>query len=154
MNLKNSKNLLLVVLAGLIIVGSFIFYLNHDFSFGRSDTFSNIMPGSSGTDFINSIDIQNNVLTNYFNSMYNSQISSINTKYNDGSISSEEKDKQLNAVIKNRDVTINTLNKLSNAKKDIFTGNITQKDILIRIGSMKDINSDIKSELNATLNGY
>ena len=49
----------------------------------------------------------------------------VSLKYDEGVISREERDKQLNAVIKNRELTVNTLNKLSDTKKDIFTGNIT-----------------------------
>ena len=103
---------------------------------------------------VDSVNIQNNVLTDYFNSLYDSQVYDIEVKYNEGSISREERDKQLNAVTKNRELTVNTLNKLSNAKKDIFTGNITRQDILLRLKSFNDIDSDIKTELNATLNGY
>ncbi|MGB8234052.1 MAG: hypothetical protein WCE60_08675, partial [Methanobacterium sp.] len=99
------------------------------------------------------INIQNNVLTNYFNSLYDSQLSGIESKYNNGLISSEERDKQLNAVIKNRELTVKTINKLSDTKKNIFTGNITRQDIFIHINSLGDFNSEIKKEINATLNG-
>ena len=154
MNLKNSKNLFLVVIAVCLIVLSLITYLINDSSVYTSKTFNTLIDGSNGTNVIESIDIQNNVLNNYVNSLYNSQVTSIESKYNSGTISLEEKNKQLNAVLKNRDMTISTLNKIGNAKKDIFTGNISQNDVLIRINSFTDFNSDLKTEINETLNGY
>lgn len=138
----------------MVIAVSFLFYLNHEAMPYSSGSPTNLNQNDNEHNIIDSIDIQNNVLTNYFNSLYDSQLSDIESKYNNGSISTEERDKQLNAIIKNRELTITTLNKLSNAKKDIFTGNISKQDILIRINSFKDINSDIKTQLNATLNGY
>lgn len=150
MNLKNSKNLLLIGIIILIIAVSFV-YLNHKTS--NESIGLNQIEQDNGT-IINSINVQNNVLSNFFNSLYESQISNINSKYNDGSISSEEKDKQLNAVIKNSILTNLTLNKLSNTKRDIFTGNINKQDILVHTTSIEDINSDIKNEINDTLYGY
>ena len=152
MNFKNTKNLLLVVVAVLVIVVSFIIYSSHDTSQYSSGSFINLNQ-VHGTKIVESIDIQNNVLTNYFNSLYGSQVSDIEAKYNDELISSEERDKQLNAVIKNRELTVNTINKLSDTKKYIFMGNITKQDILLHINSFSDFNSEIKSEINATLNG-
>lgn len=154
MNFKNSRNIILLIVALMVIAVSFLFYLNHEAVPYSSGSLTNLNQNDNEHNIIDSIDIQNNVLTNYFNSLYDSQLSDIESKYNNGSISTEERDKQLNAIIKNRELTITTLNKLSNAKKDIFTGNISKKDILIRINSFKDINSDIKTQLNATLNGY
>jgi len=154
MNLKNSKNLFLVVIAVCLIVLSLITYLINDSSVYTSKTFTNSIDVSNGTDVVESIDIESNVLNNYVNSLYNSQVTSIESKYNAGTISFEEKNKQLNAVLKNRDMTISTLNKIRNAKKDIFTGNISQKDVLIHINSFTDFNSDLKTEINETLNGY
>lgn len=142
---KNSKNLLLAIAAILVIIISFSIYFTHYASSNNS---------GGGGKVVESIDIQNNALTGYFNSIYNSQVSSIEEKYRTGAISTEERDKQLNAVLKNREITLKTLNKLENAKKDIFTGNITKQDILIRIKSFDDLDSDIKEEINATLNGY
>lgn len=153
MNSKNKKILLLVVVAVMVIAVSFLLYLTHDMLPYIGENSSNFKQGKSEQLIVESVDIQNNVLTNYFNSLYDSQISDIKSKYNAGTISPEERDKQLNAVTKNRELTVNTLNKLSSAKKDIFTGNITKQDILIRINSFNDIDLDIKSELNATLNG-
>jgi hypothetical protein len=124
MNFKNSKNLLLVGAALLVILVSFIIYSTHDtfqYSSGSFISFDQF----HDTKVVESIDIQNNVLSNYFNSIYDSQLSDIEAKYDEGVISREERDKQLNAVIKNRELTVNTLNKLSDTKKDIFTGNIT-----------------------------
>ena len=152
MNFKNTKNLLLVVVAVLVIVVSFILYSSHNTSQYSSGSFINLNQ-VHGTKIVESIDIQNNVLINYFNSLYGSQVSDIDTKYNDGLISSEERDKQLNAVIKNRELTVNTINKLSDTKKHIFTGNITKQDILFHINSFSNINSDIKSDINDTLYG-
>lgn len=153
MNLKNSKNLLIVVIALFVILVSLITYFVHDYSVYTSKIVNNFVDGSNNTNVVESIDIQNNVLTGYVNSLYNSQVDSIELKYNSGTISLEEKNKQLTAVIKNRDITINTLNKLDNAKKDIFTGNINQSDILIRVNSFSSFNSDLKTEINAALNG-
>ena len=154
MNFKNSRNIILLIVALMVIAVSFLFYLNHDAMPYTSGSLTNLNQNDNEHNIIDSIDIQNNVLTNYFNSLYDSQLSDIESKYNNGSISTEERDKQLNAIIKNRELTITTLNKLSNAKKDIFSGNISKQDILIRINSFKDINSDIKTQLNATLTGY
>ena len=154
MNFKNSRNIILLFVALMVILVSSLFYLNQEAMHSGGGSLTNLNQNANGYRIIDSIDIQNNVLTNYFNSLYDSQLSDIESKYNNGTISSEERDKQLNAIIKNRELTINTLNKLSNAKKDIFTGNISKQDILIRINSFKDINSDIISEVNATLNGY
>ena len=154
MNFKNSRNIILIVVALLVIAVSFLFYLNLESLPNSSYGLGNLNQEDSGSKFINSINIQNNVLTDFFNSLYDSQISDIESKYNDGSISSAERDKQLNAVIKNHELTDETLNKLSNAKKDIFTGNISKQDILLHIDSFKNINYDIKTELNDTLNGF
>jgi len=154
MNFKNSRNIILLVIALMVIAVSFLFYLNPEAMPYSDGSLTNLNQNGNEHKIIDSIDIQNNVLTNYFNSLYDSQLSDIESKYNNGTISSEERDKQLNAIIKNRELTITTLNKLSNAKKDIFTGNISKQDILIRINSFKDINSDIKTQLNDTLNGY
>lgn len=148
-----SKNWFLIAVAVLIIAVSSVLYLTND-SPSSSESIINSENSSGISRMVESINIQNNVLTDYFNSLYDSQVYDIEVKYNEGSMSSEERDKQLNAVIKNRELTVNTLNKLSNAKKDIFTGNITKKDILLRFKSFSDLDSDIKIELNATLNGY
>ncbi len=152
MSYKNSKKLLLVAVAVILI--SFFLYLTHEMSLYSGESIMNFEQEDSEQHIVDSINIQNNTLTNYFNSLYDSQISDIINKYNMGSISREERDKQLTAVKKNRVLTLNTLDKLSNAKKDLFTGNITKEDLLLRINSFDDINSDIKTEINATLNGY
>ena len=150
MNFKNRKFCSLIA-AALLVIGLFLFF-THEIS--GSDGIITFEDDKDGQNFVESMDRQNNVLINYFNSLYDSQVLDIEAKYSEGVISPEEMDKQLNAVIKNRELTINTLNKLSNARKDILTGNITKQDILIRINSFNDIDSDIKTELNATLNGY
>lgn len=150
MNFKNRKFCSLIA-AALLVIGLFLFF-THEIS--GSDGIITFEDDKDGQNFVESMDRQNNVLVNYFNSLYDSQVLDIKAKYSEGVISPEEMDKQLNAVIKNREITINTLNKLSNARKDILTGNITKQDILIRINSFNDIDSDIKTELNATLNGY
>lgn len=142
---KNSKSIFIAIAALLVITVSFLLYLTNDTPLNKL---------GNGNKIVESIDIQNNALTNYVNSIYNSQVTSIQQRYSAGEISNEEMDKQLNAVIKNREITLNTLNKLEKAKKDIFTGNITRQDILIRINSFDDFDSDIKAEINATLNGY
>ncbi len=98
------------------------------------------------------IDLQNNYLVNYFNSRYNAQVSEINTQFSMGRISAAERNKQLNAVADNYRLTINTLSKLSAANNDILTGNITKQDIINKLDSINDLNSDIKYELNASLN--
>ena len=152
MNFKNSKNLLLIAAAVLVILVSFIIYSTHDtsqYSGGGFVSFDQF----HDTKVVESINIQNDVLNNYFNSIYDSQLSDIESKYNEGFISQEERNKQFNAVIKNRELTVNTLNKLSDTKKDIFTGNITKQDILFHINSFSNINSDIKSDINDTLYG-
>ena len=154
MNFKNSKNILFVCIAVLVVTVAFLLYLTQDMISYSNGNLINTEKTSSELKIVDSIEIQNNALNNYINSLYNSQVTIIEDKYSKGSISLEEKDKQLNAVIKNRELAINTLNKISNAQKNIFTGNISKQDILIRINSFKDINSDIKTELNATLNGY
>ncbi len=151
MNFKNRRTCLFIA-AALILIGLSFLFLTPEIS--GSDGIITFEDDKGGQNFVESMDRQNNVLINYFNSLYDSQVLDIEAKYSEGDISSEEMDKQLNAVIKNRELTINTLNKLSNARKDILTGNITKKDILIRINSFKDIDSDIETELNATLNGY
>ncbi len=154
MNIKNSKNLLLVAVAVCVIVLSLISYIAQDYTLYTVNSFSNLLGASNESNVNELIDTQNNILTNYVNSLYNSQVSNINLKYNSGSLSLEEKNKQLNAVLKNRDMTISALNKIDHTKKDIYAGNITQKDVLIRINSFTNFNSDIKSEINATMNGY
>jgi hypothetical protein len=148
----NTKNMLLVVIAVLVIVVSFMVYSYHNTSQYSGASFINL-DQVLGTNMVQSINIQNNVLTNYFNSLYDSQLSGIESKYNNGLISSEERDKQLNAVIKNRELTVKTINKLSDTKKNIYTGNITRQDMFIHINSLGDFNSEIKKEINATLNG-
>jgi len=153
MNLKNSKNLLIMVFALFVIVLSLITYLVHDYSINTGKTISKFIDSSNDTNVVESIDIQNNVLTDYVNSLYNSQVNSIESKYNSGTLSLEERNKQLTAVQKNRDVTIKTLNKIDAAKKDIFTGKINQSDILIRVNSFSSFNYDLKTEINSTLNG-
>jgi hypothetical protein len=154
MNLKNTNNLLLMAIALFLIALSFITYFGHLSPNYGGGTFSNIIAGSNETNVAGAIDIQNNTLSNYVNSLYDSQVTTIEAKYNSGSISLVERNKQLNAVLKNRDITLSTINKLSAAKTDIFTGNITKQDILVKINSINDLDSDLKSELNATLNGY
>lgn len=142
---KNSKNLFLATAAVIVILVSLSMYLTHTLSSNNNFT---------GGKVLESIDIQNNALTGYFNSIYNSQVSSIEEKYRTGTISSEERNKQLNAVLKNREITLKTLNKFENTKKDIFMGNITKQDILTRITSFDELDSDVRDEINATLNGY
>ena len=154
MNLKNSKNLLIMVIALFVIAASLITYLVHDYSIYTDKTLTKFMDSSNDTNVIESIDIQNSVLIDYVNSLYNSQVDSIESKYNSGTISLEEKNKQLNAVLKNRDMTVHTINKIDTAKKDVFEGKINQSDILIRINSFSSFNSDLKTEINETLNGY
>lgn len=154
MNFKNSKNILFVCIAVLVVTVAFLMYLTQDMISYSNGNLVNTEKTSNELKIVDSIEIRNNALNNYINSLYNSQVTDIEDKYSKGSISLEEKDKQLNAVTKNRELAINTLNKISNAQKNIFTGNISKQDILIRINSFKDINSDIKTELNATLNGY
>ncbi len=154
MNFKNNRNIILLVVALLVIAASFLFYLNHEVVPYSGISLGNFNQDNNDHRIINSINNQNNILNNYFNSLYDSQISDIESKYNQGSISTEERDKQLNAVTNNREITIETLNKLSNAKEDIMTGNISKQDIIIRINSFTDINSEIKTEFNNTLNGY
>ncbi len=150
MNFKNSKNILFVCVAVMVVTVAFLLYFTQDMIFYSNGNLINTEKTSSELKIVDSIEIQNNALNNYINSLYNSQVTIIEDKYSKGSISLEEKNKQLNAVIKNRELAINTLNKISNAQKNIFTGNISKQDILIRINSFKDINSDIKTELNAT----
>ncbi|MGB9202225.1 hypothetical protein [Methanobacterium sp.] len=152
MNFKNSKNLLLICVMVLIIAVSVI-YTTHYNSSNNSVRIINFDQGDNIT-IINSINIQNNVLNNYFNSLYESQISSINTKYSEGLISGEERNKQLNAVIKNSELTNETLTKLSNTKKILFSGNLSRQDISINNSSFSDVKSDIRNEINDTLYGY
>jgi hypothetical protein len=154
MNFKNSKNILFVCIALLVVTIAFLLYVTHDMISYSNENLVNTEKTSNELRMVDSIEIRNNVLNNYFNSLYNSQVSEIEDKYSKGSLSLEEKNKQLNAVIKNRELAINTLNKISNVQKNILTGNISKQDILIRIKSFKNINSGIKTELNATLNGY
>ena len=149
MNFKNSKNLLLICVIVLIIVVSLI-YSFHYKSSNNSESIINLDQSDNVT-IINSINIQNNVLSNYFNSLYESQISSINAKYSEGLISSAERYKQLNAVTKNSELTNETLTKLSNTKKILFTGNLSKQDILIHNNSLSDMRYDIKNEINDTL---
>ena len=151
MNFKNSKNLLLLGVIILIIV-SVIYSANYKSS-NNSGSILNFDQSDNST-LINSINIQNNVLSEFFNSIYESQISTINAKFSEGTISSEERDKQLNAVIKNSELTNETLNKLANTKKVLFTGNISKEDILLQNGSLSNVKSDIKDEINDTLYGY
>jgi hypothetical protein len=154
MSLKNTNNLLLIALVVFVLAVSFITYFGQGSHIYGVGSFSNILGLSNETDVVGPIDIQNNTLTNYVNSLYDSQVVSIEAKYDSGSISLEERNKQLNAVLKNRDLTVSTINRLSTTKKDFLTGNITKQDILTKINSIDDLDSDLKSELNATLNGY
>ena len=151
MNFKNSKNLLLLSVIILIIAVSFT-YASHYNSSNNNESIINFDHGDNTT-IINSINIQNNTLKNYFNSLYQSQIDSINTKYSEGLISTEEKNKQLNAVIKNSKLTNETLTKLSNTKKILFSGNVSKQDILLDNDSFSDMKLDIKNEINETLYG-
>lgn len=151
MNFKNNKNLLLLGAIVLIIAVSFI-HTSHYKSSNNSESMINF-DQADNTTIVNSINIQNNTLSNYFNSLYESQIDSINTKYSEGLISKEEKDKQLNAVIKNSELTNETLTKLSNTKKILFSGNVSKQDILINNDSFSDMKLDIKNEINETLYG-
>ena len=152
MNFKNSKNLLLLGVIVLIIALSFTYASHYNLS-NNSESIINF-DHEDNTTIINSINIQNNTLSNYFNSLYQSQIDSINTKYSEGLISTEEKDKQLNAVITNSELTNETLIKLSNTKKIILSGNVSKQDILIDNDSFSDMKLDIKNEINQTLYGY
>ena len=149
MNYKNIKNLLLLCIIVLIIAVSVI-YSTHYNSSNYSGSIMNFDQEENIT-ILNSINIQNNVLFNYFNSLYESQISSINEKYSEGLISSQERNKQLNAVIKNSELTNDTLTKLSNTKKILFSGNLSDEDILIHNASFSNVKSDIKNEINDTL---
>ena len=88
MNFKNSKNLLLICVIVLIIAVSLI-YSFHYKSSNNSEIIINLDQSDNIT-ILNSINIQNNALSNYFNSLYESQISSINVKYSEGLISSAE----------------------------------------------------------------
>jgi hypothetical protein len=130
-----------------------VIYTTHYNSSNNGVSIINFDQGDNIT-IINSINIQNDVLSNYFNSLYESQITSINEKYSEGLISGEERDKQLNAVIRNSELTNETLTKLSNTKKILFSGNISEQDILINNSSFSDVKSDIKNEINDTLYGY
>jgi hypothetical protein len=96
----------------ILIIAVSVIYTTHYISSNKSISIINFDQGDNIT-IINSINIQNNVLSSYFNSLYESQISSINAKYSEGLISGEERDKQLNAVIKNSELTNETLTKLS-----------------------------------------
>ena len=152
MNFKNSKNLLLLCIILLIIAVSVI-YTTHNNTSNNSVSIINFNQGDNIT-IIDSINTQSNVLSNYFNSLYESQISSINAKYSEGLISGEERNKQLNAVLKNSELTNETLSKLSNTKKILFSGNVSKQDILDNNDSFSDVKSDIKNEINDTLYGY
>ncbi|UTB32930.1 MAG: hypothetical protein NKF70_01215 [Methanobacterium sp. ERen5] len=91
MNLKNSKNLLIMVIALCVIAASLITYFVHDYSIYTGKTLTKFIDSPNDTDVIGSIDIQNSVLIDYANSLYNSQVDSIESKYNSGTISMEEK---------------------------------------------------------------
>ena len=149
MNYKNIKNLLLLCIIVLIIAVS-VRYSTHYNSSNYSGSIMKFDQEENIT-ILNSINIQNNVLFNYFNSLYESQISSINEKYSEGLISSQERNKQLNAVITNSELTNDTLTKLSNTKKILFSGNLSDEDILIHNASFSNVKSDIKNEINDTL---
>lgn len=152
MNFKNSKNLLLLGVIVLIIAVSFTYASNYKSSNNNISIIN--FDQVDNTTIINSINIQNSTLSNYFNSLYESQISSINTKYSEGLISNEERNKQLNAVLKNSELTNETLTKLSNTKKILFSGDLSKQDISINNSSFSDVKSDIRNEINDTLYGY
>ena len=78
MNLKNRKNLLLLGVIILIIVS--VIYLANNKSSNNSGSILNFDQSDNST-LINSINIQNNVLSEFFNTVYESQISTINAKF-------------------------------------------------------------------------
>ena len=155
MDFNNKKFLIILVCAVIVVAVPFFFHLKQGISL--NDNESLILPVEHLEDqqkSVQSIDQQNTLLTDYFASLYQSQKSSIENRYNQGSISQQEMDKELVAVQNNNAVTINTLNKLTEVKKQFVTGNITKEDFIIQLTSLEDINSDLKTEIQAALNGY
>ena len=141
MNFKNRRNWLLVAVAVVVILLPAVFHLT-DFSLHEKD---------------NSIDIildENNAKINDFMDDQNtSQKSEIDKKYSSGTISSEERDKELASIQDNHDVSIKALNGITNFRKDIFSTNDTDGSLLTHLNSLKNVNSDLKTEFKATLNG-
>ena len=155
MNFNNKKILILVVCIAIVVAVPFFFHLKHGIS--PNDTEALILPvehveGQQNS--IQSVDKQDTILNDYFNSLYQSQRSDIENRYKQGSISQKEMNKELIAVENNNNVTVRTLDKLAEIKTQFATGNITKEDFLTEITSLKDINSDLKTEIHAVLNGY
>ena len=155
MNFNNKKILILVVCIAIVVAVPFFFHLKHGIS--PNDNESLILPVEHVEDqqnSIQSVDKQDTLLNDYFNSLYQSQRSDIENKYKQGSISQKEMNKELIAVENNNNVTVRTLDELAEIKTQFATGNITKEDFLTQIASLKDINSDLKTEIHAVLNGY
>ncbi|MEN6572877.1 hypothetical protein [Methanobacterium aggregans] len=150
MNFKNRMNWLLVAVATLVILIPAFFHLT-GFNAPETDLSGNVLLDDKSLNHF--MDQQNNYLENYFNSVYKSQKSQIERKYSSGSISREERDKELESIQDNLNVTIKTLNSLTDFRKDIFSGNDTNKSILTHFKSLKNVNIDLKTEFRETLNG-
>jgi len=152
MNFKNRRNWLLVAVAVVVILLAAVFHLT-DFSLHEKDNSIDIILDENNAKINHFMDDQNTYLENYFNSIYTSQKSEIEKKYSSGTISSEERDKELASIQDNHDVSIKALNGITNFRKDIFSTNDTDGSLLTHLNSLKNVNSDLKTEFKATLNG-
>jgi hypothetical protein len=152
MNFKNRRNWLLVAVAVAVISLPVFFHLT-DFSLHEKDNSIDIILDENNAKINHFMDDQNTYLENYFNSIYTSQKSEIEKKYSSGSISSEERDKELESIQDNLNVTLKALNGITNFRKDIFSTNDTDGSVLTHLNSLKNVNSDLKTEFKATLNG-
>ena len=152
MNFKNRRNWLLVAVAVAVILLPATFHLT-DFSLQEKDNSIDIIMDENNAKINHFMDDQNTYLENYFNSIYTSQKSEIDKKYSSGTISSKERDKELASIQDNLNVTLKALNGITNFRKDIFSTNDTDESILTHLNSLKNINSDLKTEFKATLNG-
>lgn len=151
MNFKNRRNWLLVAVAVVVILPA-VFHLT-DFSLQEKDNSIDIIMDENNAKINHFMDDQNTYLENYFNSVYTSQKSEIEKKYSSGTISSEERNKELASIQDNLDVTLKALNGITSFRKDIFSTNDTDGSVLTHLNSLKNVNSDLKTEFQATLNG-
>jgi len=152
MNFKNRRNWLLVAVAVVVILLPAAFHLT-DFSLQEKDNSIDVILDENNAKINHFMDDQNTYLVNYFNSVYTSQKSEIEKKYSSGTISSKERDKELASIQDNLNVTLKALNGITDFRKDIFSTNDTDGSVITHLNSLKNVNSDLKTEFQATLNG-
>jgi hypothetical protein len=149
----NGKDLILLICAVTVLVLPLFFHLTYGISPITTETLLYHIEHENpeDADYVNT---QNNLLGNYFNSVYDSQVSNVECKYKNGVISQKEMDKELNSIQNNNHTTTRVLNDLNEFNIDLTTRNITKEDFLIQKSSLKYINSDLKTEVHSVLEGY